>query len=364
MLAQGISMAPYMVTLTGLPLLGFGGIILGITVLVGIPMKFWVAALVDNGMRLKKSLVITLVGMALITLAYIPSIYIGGWLLLCLRIAHGIALAVVLTLWNALTRLALGTDQGRLRKGFAIQSVVHTLSFGGFGALGLLLTTHPHLVLLAVALLVGIIAGKVQSLSLPQSSEKSTTKIAWSQTWKNIIIWEAITPGLVIFGVAVVYNSVMAYIADYADQHSFPAWGFIGTMTVMGVIARLGIDHITKLITMMMKRSDQIDLALSVGGIASFIVSIILLWWWPGAMTFIIAASLIGCGFSISFISLRVYTVSLVEENKKERATSTYFCLYDIGNVVGLAIGGLIWPLLFAVLILSLAILGWKWRTH
>lgn len=363
MLVQGVALSPYMVTLTSLPQLGYGGIMLGTTMLVGIPMKLIVGALVDNGMRLKAALIATLLMTVMITLAYIPSIHIGGRLLLCVRVAHGIAFAMLLTVGSALVRLSLREDQ--LRWGFGLQSTVITLSYGVFGGgVGLLLTDYPNMVLVAVALLVAITAGIAHALPLPESSQKSATGFSWKQIWKKMIVWEAVTPGLMIIGVTITYGSVTAYIVGYAEQHSFPAWGFIWTMTVMSVIARLGCDHITKFMVRILRRNDQIDLVLSAEGIVSLIGGVILLWWWPVTISFLIAALLIGSGFSISVICLRVYTLGLVEDSKKERASSAYFCLYDLGNVAGFMIGGLVWSLLLVALILSLSVLGWKWRFH
>ncbi len=249
-----------------------------------------------------------------------------------LRSLHGLAFGLVSTAIGTIVVDSLPI--GRLSEGMGYFGLTSSLSMTASPAVGFWLIGKSGYPLLFSA--VSILAVLAFSASLLVKGTAAVRTSTSSATGIRAKLFEktALLPSGIMFFLAVVYGSVLSFIALYGAERG---------------IANVGLFFSAMALAMLLSRTTcgrwadrgSIDLVLLIGHLSLFIGMVIT--GFSQVIThFILAGAFIGIGFGICLPTLQALAVRDAPVNRRGAATGTFFGAMDLGIGLGTILWGFV----------------------
>ncbi|MGP4042037.1 MFS transporter [Gracilibacillus sp. D59] len=270
--------------------------------------------------------------------------------MLVLRFIHGFSFAILTTATSAIAADIVPAKKRGEGLGYFTMSMNLAIVLGPFLGLSIIqLTTYTNLfVILNLFTVLSVISTffvhtkEVKNADQPKNS---------SFTWKELLEKEALSISLIGLLVAFAYSSIVSFISVYANAR--------------GLEHVSGYFFVVFAVTMLISRpflGKQFDLRgarpVIVPCMVLFSLGLVMLSFSSNAVTFLIAAGVIGVGYGSLLPFFLSLAVSKVKMNRTGHATATFYTLYDLGIAVGSFILGIIVTMIgFTNMFIMLAIL-------
>lgn len=284
----------------------------------------------------RRMLIISLAVFILISVAYIPANQL--WLLLTLRLIHGMAFGAGNTALNAAIqglipprRRSEGT--GYFGLSMTLAAAVGPLIATVLGTQGLFAGIFWWCAACSVVGMVGAIFVRLPE----QPAEPSKGPGWWKIPPSSLIDRPTLPIGVVMFLAAVSYSGVLAFLTSYAREFNVVAAAsmFFILYAVASLVSRLWLGRI----------QDNVgDNAAMYPIMAIFIAALLLLAIWPTSWSVMAAGVLAGVGFGGIIPCAQTIAVHLSNRQRIGVAMSTFFLMFDAGNGIGPVILGAVLP--------------------
>lgn len=298
----------------------------------------------------RRMVIAAMIGFILISMAYIPTGQL--WLLLALRLVHGMAFGAANTALNTAIQGLIPPKRRSEGTGFfglsmTLAAAVGPLLATVFGTQGLYAAIFWWCAGFSVVGLLGALL-----MRLPEQPADASKRDGWWKIPPSSLIDRATLPiGMVMFLAAIAYSGVLAFLTSYARQFdvvSATSMFFI-LYAAATLVSRFWLGRIQDTIG---------DNAVVYPCLALFTIAMLLLAIWPTSWSVLVSGVLAGVGFGGIIPSTQTIAVHLSNRHRIGIAMSTFFLLFDFGNGVGPVILGLILPLTgFRGMYLAMAVL-------
>ncbi len=289
------------------------------------PISGW---LLDNYGR-KKFMIMGLVMVVAITLLYKFATDIQ--LLMVIRGFHGLAFGLVTTAIGTIVSDSL--PLARMGEGMGYFGLTTSLSMSlapmlGFWLVGRSGYTTLFLMITLLALVAFCCSLPVREPNAPARTPASSV----TGLWASLLEKTAIPASGVMFFLAVVYGSVLSFIALYATERGIANIGLFFTATALTMI-------ISRPISGRWTDRGGADMVLLIGHLALFIgMAAIGL---SNTITgFLSAGAIVGLGFGFCIPTLQAQAVRFAPVHRRGSATSTFFIAFDLGIGLGTILWG------------------------
>lgn len=304
------------------------GYIMGAYTLGATLMRFIAGWLVDNYGR-KKNIIIGLVLMLAITVLY--SLFKTVSTVTIIRVMHGMTFGLVSTAIG--TMVAEVLPPARMGEGIGYFGLASTLSMALAPMVGLWVYAFSgHTVLFIwVSILTGLTLFSGIAVRNPIDSEIKTEKQTTGAGWNGVLEKTAFLPASVSFFIALIYSSIIYFIALHAAE-----------LGIANIGAFFAITSLTMLIVRPIsgkvadgEKSDWIIIT----GFITILTSLIFIAVLPNYFSLLIAGGIFGIGFSCLLPTLQAMAVRHAPPHRRGAATGTYFMAFDLG----LGLGAVLW---------------------
>lgn len=304
------------------------GYIMGAYTLGATLMRFLAGWLVDNYGR-KKNIIIGLAFMLAITVLY--SIFKTVSTVMIIRVMHGMTFGLVSTAIG--TMVADVLPPARMGEGIGYFGLASTLSMALAPMVGLWVYAFSgHTVLFIwVSILTGLTLFSGIAVRNPIDFEIKKEKQATGAGWNGVLEKTAFLPASVSFFIALIYSSIIYFIALHAAE-----------LGIANIGAFFAITSLTMLIVRPIsgkvadgEKSDWIIIT----GFITILTSLIFIALLPNYLALLIAGGIFGIGFSCLLPTLQAMAVRHAPAHRRGAATGTYFMAFDLG----LGLGAVLW---------------------
>ena len=255
--------------------------------------------------------------------------------LIILRFIHGISFGVASTATGAIAADILPDRKKGEGIGYYALSYNTAIFVGPF--LGLTLINQFNysvyfIVLTGISCLSFLIASNIRIHTLPLKQQKEQEI---GSIWNKLIEIKAVPVSFTAMFIAIAFSGFLTYIPLYASKLDLSSMA--GYFYLIYAAAIILLRPVTG------KIFDQFNEHLIIySGIVLFTLGLIFLSLAQSAFVFLLAAAIIGAGFSGLTPSLQAIAVKSTSSNRSGQATATYFTFFDIGVGLGSFLLGII----------------------
>ncbi|GAA1389035.1 MFS transporter [Luteococcus peritonei] len=284
----------------------------------------------------RKMLTASLVVFIVVAVAYIPTRSL--WLLLLLRLVHGVAYGAGNTALTAAVQAII--PPLRRSEGTGYFGLSMTLAAAVGPLLGTVLGAQGHFTQIfwwCAASSVVAMAGALL-VRLPEHPADAEQRRTWWRISPRTMIDPVTAPiGLVMLFSAIAYSGIITFLSSYARQ-----FDVVGAASLFFIVYAAA----TLLSRMVLGRiQDTIgDNAVMYPVMLLFAASLLLLALWPTATSVVLAGALAGVGFGGIIPCAQTIAVHASEPRRIGLAIATFFLMFDAGSGLGPVLLGALVP--------------------
>lgn len=327
------------------------GYVTGAYTISAMVMRPFAGWLVDRHGR-KSTMILGMVMMLTASLLYTHAGDVS--LMTLLRSLHGLAFGMVSTAIGTIVVDSLPI--GRLSEGMGYFGLTSSLSMAiapiiGFSLVGK--SGYP-LLFLGVSLLTVLAFGcslLVQGTNAPIRVSSSPATGIWSQMFEK----SALIPSGVMFFLAVVYGSVLSFIALYAAERGIANIGLFFTAMALAML-------VSRPMSGRWADGGGINMVLLIGHLA-LLIGMVTTGFSSIITHFLLAGAFIGLGFGFCLPTLQALAVRDSPVHRRGAATGTFFVAFDLGIGLGTIVWGYVaaatsYQIMYFTTLLPLALAG------
>ncbi|WP_208590584.1 MFS transporter [Gracilibacillus suaedae] len=254
--------------------------------------------------------------------------------MLVLRFIHGLSFAIVTTVTSAIAADIVPAKRRGEGLGYFTMAMNLAVVFGPF--IGLTVIQFTSYYNLFIMLNLFTVLSVISSFFVQAKEVKPTDQPkGTSFKWKELLEKEAVSISFIGLLIAFAYASIVSFISVYANAR--------------------GLDHVSNYffvvfaVTMLLSRpylGKQFDLRgpkpIIIPCMVLFSFGLFMLSFSNHAITFLIAAAVIGVGYGSLLPFFLTIAVSNVKMHRSGHATATFYTLYDTGIALGSFVLGVI----------------------
>ncbi|WP_018933056.1 MFS transporter [Gracilibacillus lacisalsi] len=270
--------------------------------------------------------------------------------MLILRFIHGLSFAIVTTVTSAIAADIVPAKRRGEGLGYFTMAMNLAVVFGPFIGLTVIQFTSYHNLFLMLNLFT--VLSVISSLFVQANEVKPTDQPKGTSSFKlkELLEKEAVSISFIGLLIAFAYASIVSFISVYGNARE--------------------LDHVSNYffvvfaVTMLLSRpflGKQFDLRgpkpVIIPCMVLFSLGLFMLSFSNQAVTFLIAAAIIGVGYGSLLPFFLTIAVSRVKQHRTGHATATFYTLYDLGIALGSYILGIVVSLMgFTNMFIMLAV--------
>jgi MFS family permease len=258
---------------------------------------------------------------------------IGGFLII--RLLHGIGFGMATTAIGTIVADIIPASRRGEGMGYFVLSTNMAMVLGPFVGLMAIQKWGPHMlftlaVIVAMGSLITGLSVKVKKVEQPNQME-----VLSSFSFRSLIEPSAVPISTVGSFMAIVYSSLLSFVSIYAAQIHLASVASI-FFVVYAVVLLISRPFTGKWL-------DQYGPnVITYPCILLFAIGMLVLSHAGGAVTFLLAAGLIGLGWGTLFPTFQTIAIQDAEPKKRGLATATFLSIYDTGMALGSFLVGII----------------------